>query len=129
MKYSAMTVVLALLTLTATAVAHQKPEKRKVDAAHLNTITMPEAADNIHVVPVSSDDLASGFVIFVRQRVAPHFHQDHTELLYVLQGKARMMLGDQQLLLDVTSETPLKVLSVQTPRFDGKDRHFVRQPD
>jgi quercetin dioxygenase-like cupin family protein len=143
MKTIALVAGLALLS--STSLASPQGQEPIGGTAQLNNITLPESAGNLHVVPVSRDDLASAFVIFVRQRVPPHFHESHTELLYVLQGEARMTLGDKHLTLkpgvfveiprgtvhavDVTSDTPLKVLSVQTPRFDGKDRHFVSQPD
>jgi len=61
--------------------------------------------------------------------------------VYVLEGTGMMQLGDPTLVITsgsyinipkntvhsvkVTSDTPMKVLSIQSPKFTGKDRHFL----
>lgn len=72
-------------------------------------------------------------------------HQTHTELVYVIEGEGVFRLDDTKQIIKsgdfirinkgvihsviVTSETPLKVLSIQTPKFEGKDRVFIdKQP-
>ncbi|HRH39186.1 MAG TPA: cupin domain-containing protein, partial [Flavobacteriales bacterium] len=74
--------------------------------------------------------------------VAPHFHQHHTEHVVVLEGTAVMTLGDSTFTIaagstiaipmgtvhavTTTSNVPLRVISVQSPQFDGTDRVFVK---
>jgi len=100
-----------------------------------------EQYDNIHVVPLNSNKDASDYVIFIKEKVKAHYHAEHTELVYILEGTATMWLGDEVKKVttgdyirippmvihsvEVTSEMPLKVLSIQTPEFKGKDRHLV----
>ncbi|HWY38774.1 MAG TPA: cupin domain-containing protein, partial [Bacteroidia bacterium] len=72
--------------------------------------------------------------------VKEHKHAEHTENIVVLDGAAVMKKdgvsfkinkGDMVFIpkntwhyVKVTSKTPLKVLSIQSPNFDGKDRIF-----
>ena len=72
--------------------------------------------------------------------VKEHKHKFHTEQVTILQGVGEMTLGDKTFTIkkgDVIfipkntfhsvkskSSIPLKVQSVQTPMFDGKDRIF-----
>ena len=81
------------------------------------------------------------FVIFIKKEVKKHKHATHTENVYILDGEGEMLLGDKTFKvkkgdmifismntvhsLKVTSSVPVKVLSVQSPRFDGKDRIFI----
>lgn len=84
------------------------------------------------------DSLSSSFIICIPSEVAPHYHAAHTEHVTVLSGTGEMLLGDSTFTIapgDVmvipmrtphgvrtTSTAPLRVLSVQSPRFDGSDR-------
>jgi mannose-6-phosphate isomerase-like protein (cupin superfamily) len=104
----------------------------------IDTIKPPAAYDNIYVRPLYSDSLVSSFVIFIKMAVKPHKHVTHTETVYVLEGEGMMKMngkiinvkkGDMVFIpkntehaLAVTSLTPMKVLSIQAPDFDGKDR-------
>ena len=98
--------------------------------------------DNIHVMKVAEDELQSSFVIWIKKGVKEHYHSEHTENIIVLEGEAVMTLGDDLFLIkkgdyvnipkgtphsvtQVLSDEPLKVLSVQSPKFDGSDRVFV----
>ena len=94
--------------------------------------------ENIQSQPLSSDSNVSSFLIWIRKEVKPHLHAAHSEHVYVLEGSAQMLLDGKILEVNagdlfyipqgvvhavrVTSEIPLKVLSVQAPYFDGKDR-------
>ena len=107
----------------------------------LDTINAPSNYDNIYSRTIASDSLSSSFVIFIKKEVKKHKHAKHTENVYVLEGEGEMLLGDKTFKvkkgdiifipmntvhsLKVTSFIPVKVLSVQSPRFDGKDRIFV----
>lgn len=99
-----------------------------------------EAFDNIHVQPLMSDEKASSFVIWIKKEVKLHKHLHHSEHVYVLKGKGEMLLGNQKFdvskgdVVFIPMDTPhsvkvkrgtLKVISVQAPRFVGKDRIFL----
>jgi mannose-6-phosphate isomerase-like protein (cupin superfamily) len=104
----------------------------------LDTIQAPSAYDNIYIRTIGSDSLSSSFVIFIKNEVKTHKHALHTENVYILDGEGEMLLGNKSIKvkkgdvvfipkntphsLKVTSGSPVKVLSVQSPYFDGKDR-------
>ena len=46
--------------------------------------------ENVHVYELDSDPLASTYMIWVKNEVAEHFHAEHTEIAYVLEGKGVM---------------------------------------
>lgn len=97
--------------------------------------------DNILVKKLSSDKFASAFVIWIKEGVKAHKHEVHTENLYVVEGKGDMKIGSETIQvkpgdyfvippgtahsLKVTSGKAMKVLSVQSPEFLGKDRIFI----
>ena len=105
------------------------------------SIEPDKAYDNIHLEKVYSDSNCTAFIIWVKQGVRPHYHAHHTESLYVLSGKGIMQMGDKKLeikagdyftipekmvhAVEVVGDDPLKVLSIQSPEFLGKDRIFV----
>lgn len=90
------------------------------------------------VQALHSDSLSSSFLICVPHEVKPHYHAWHTEHVVVIDGEATLLLGDSLLRIgpgDViaipkgtvhavttTSPAPLRVASIQAPRFDGTDR-------
>ncbi len=103
-----------------------------------------EDFENIHVRKINEDSLQSTFIIWVKKEVAPHFHEFHTENIVVLEGKATMQINDSvfairkgdylnipkgtvHAVLSVESRKPLKVLSIQSPIFDGTDRILIKE--
>lgn len=99
-----------------------------------------EDFDNIHVRPMHSDAKSSSFVIWIKEKVRLHKHEVHSEHVYVLKGKGEMVLGDRTFevkkgdLIFIPEGTPhavrvtggtLKVISIQSPEFKGKDRVFL----
>lgn len=106
----------------------------------LDTIKAPINFDNIYNRPLYSDSLTSSFVIFIKKEVKEHRHETHAEHIIVLDGEAVMKVDGQSFKIKkgsmvfipkniwhyvkVTSKIPLKVVSVQAPNFDGKDRIF-----
>ena len=104
----------------------------------ISDIVPPANFENIHVVKLASDSFSTDFIIFVKNMVPLHKHVEHSETIYVLEGKAQLQLGDQSMEIvagdyirvprgtthgvKVLSSVPLKVLSVQAPEFFGKDR-------
>lgn len=105
----------------------------------LDTIHPPASYENIFTRPLYQDSLVSSFVIFIKKEVPRHKHLTHAEHVYFLEGEGIMKLGEQEIRvkkgsmifipagiyhsLTVSSKKPAKVLSVQAPFFDGKDRH------
>ena len=113
----------------------------KAQNQSLDTIKAPSNYDNIYSRTIASDSLSSSFIIFIKKEVRKHKHATHTENVYILEGEGEMLLGDKTVKvkkgdiifipmntvhsLKVTSTIPVKVLSVQSPHFDGKDRIFI----
>lgn len=107
---------------------------------HINTDTIGHLtkSENIYLKNISTDTLASGFVIIIKKEVKLHKHLYHSEHIIVLEGEGKMQLNDQSFIVkknDVVfipkntphkvitiSKKPLKVISIQSPHFDGKDR-------
>lgn len=85
-----------------------------------------------------TDSLCSSFLICIPHHVAAHYHRHHTEHVFVLDGTGEMLLGDSLFRISpgqsvvvpkgtthavrTTSPSPLRVISVQSPQFDGSDR-------
>ncbi|MCI5055755.1 MAG: cupin domain-containing protein [Flavobacteriales bacterium] len=100
-----------------------------------------EPSKNINVKKMYSDSLVTSFLIWVKESVRAHKHIEHTETLYVLEGEGKMIIGGSEVSiqpgdfftipkntehsLSVTSNEAVKVISVQTPVFNGKDRIFT----
>jgi mannose-6-phosphate isomerase-like protein (cupin superfamily) len=77
----------------------------------------------------------------VKKEVKKHKHTIHSEHVYILDGEGIMLLGEKKFPVKkgmmifipmniihevkVTSVSPLKVLSIQSPEFDGKDRILI----
>lgn len=113
----------------------------KAQHSSLDTIKAPAKYDNILAVKISSDSLSTSFVIFIKKEVKLHKHITHTENVIILEGEGIMCLGDKKIKVKkgdhvfipkgtphsvkVTSKKPMKVLSIQSPYFDGKDREFI----
>lgn len=98
--------------------------------------------ENIHVQKLNSDSVQTSFVIWIKKAVKAHYHAFHTENIYVIEGRAEMTLNDSTFIVrkgdylnipkgsihsvtKVYGKKPLKVLSIQSPEFKGKDRIFV----
>ena len=102
-----------------------------------------ETEEAVYNRPLYTDAQVSTFLIEIKQEVKGHYHQFHTEQVYVLSGKAEIKLGDSRRWKDiqegdliiipantphavrVKGNKPLRVLSIQAPNFDGNDRVWV----
>ena len=109
---------------------------------NLDTIKPPAVYDHVHTVRLYGDTLVTSFLMFIKDEVKTHFHDEHSEHIYVLAGTGLMTLdgktfpvkkGDfifvpmqKRHSVKVTSTVPLKVISVQAPWFDGRDRLVVK---
>ena len=110
---------------------------------NLDTIKPPADYENIYSRQIASDSLSTTFVIYIKKKVKLHKHAEHTENVIILEGEGEMTLGDKMFKikkgdivfipkgtphsLTVTSAAPVKVLSIQSPYFDGKDRIFIEE--
>ena len=129
-----LSIVVAVVWLLSGSTYAQEPQA-------LDTITPPPHFDNIYVKPLYSDSLSSSFLIWVKERVSPHYHAFHSEHVYVLEGQAIMQIGETEIIVSkgdvifipaktihavkVSIGQTIKVLSVQSPGFYGKDRILV----
>ena len=99
---------------------------------------------NILVKKLSEDELHSTYIITINNNVPLHYHKNHSENIVVLDGTAIMKIGEDTLkiapkdqitipkgviheVIEVIGKTPLKVISVQSPKFDPKDRYFIKK--
>jgi mannose-6-phosphate isomerase-like protein (cupin superfamily) len=85
-----------------------------------------------------NDTLVSSTLIYISKEVKLHKHLEHAEHVLVLEGEGEMRLGTEVFTIKkddlifipkntphavkTISAIPLKVLSIQAPLFDGKDR-------
>ena len=113
---------------------------QKVDVKKLKP--SPENYDNIHIQKIAEDTFQSSYVIWVKKQVKPHYHNHHSEYIHVLDGRAIMRLDSSNFTIQkgdvifipqksthavkTLSKKPLKVISIQTPLFDG-DRVWVEE--
>jgi len=97
--------------------------------------------DNVLTEVMHSDKHSSSYVIWIKNVVKLHKHEKHSEHVYVLKGKGTMQLGDEKRevrkgdLIFIPEGTPhslivesklMKVLSIHSPQFHGKDRILVQ---
>ena len=96
--------------------------------------------ENIFKEEIFSDSLTSSFFIMMKKGVALHKHEFHSEHVYILSGTGDMTLdgenvsiaaGDLVVIpkntphsLEITSQNPMRIISIQAPKYEGKD-HFL----
>ncbi|RMG81426.1 MAG: cupin domain-containing protein [Bacteroidetes bacterium] len=106
--------------------------------ASLDTLSPAENYENIYIKKMANSPNSTSFVIWIKKGVKLHKHRLHTETLYVLEGEGEMTVGPKTFKIKkgdfftvprdtphkvmVTSKVPLKVISIQAPKFMGKDR-------
>jgi mannose-6-phosphate isomerase-like protein (cupin superfamily) len=107
----------------------------------LDTLKAPLEYNDVYVQKVYTSKNQTSFVIWIKTKVKKHKHLNHTELIHVLDGVGNMTMGKEIFIIKkgdfivvpentehgviVTSSQPLKVVSIQTPEFDGTDRIWV----
>ena len=96
--------------------------------------------ENIHVKKISSDSSSSTFAIWIKQKVKLHKHVYHTENVLIDKGFGEFQINDSIYKVAagdwivipkntwhgvvVNSKSIMKVISVQSPEYFGKDRVF-----
>ena len=125
--------ILLLLTLLAISYIGQSQSIQSVDS-----IRPKGEFENIYVHKMDGDELTTQFMIWVKDTVATHKHEKHSETVYILEGAGRFFFNDSVAFVKagdfifipkntwhsvkVTSQTPMKVISNQSPAFYGEDR-------
>ena len=108
-----------------------------------NTDTIGRSAHitSVYNKALAGDSLSSSFCILIKTQVKAHKHVSHSEHVLILEGEGTMTLAEKIFAVKkgdlifipkntvhavkCTSSMPLKVISIQAPLFDGKDRVFV----
>lgn len=106
----------------------------------MGNIYPKEDFENIHVEKLDGDELTTQFLIWVKDTVRTHKHNQHSETVHILDGAGRFYLEDTVFSIKkgdfifipkdtwhsvkVSSEVPMKVISNQSPAFYGEDRVF-----
>ena len=96
--------------------------------------------ENIYVKKISSDSSSSTFAIWIKKKVKLHKHVYHTENVFIDKGFGEFQLNDSIYKVAegdwivipkntwhgviVNSKSTMKVISVQSPEYFGKDRIF-----
>ena len=96
--------------------------------------------ENIYVKKISSDSSSSTFAIWIKKKVKLHKHVYHTENVFIDKGFGEFQLNDSIYKVAegdwivipkntwhgviVNSKSTMKVISVQSPEYIGKDRIF-----
>ncbi len=109
--------------------------------SRLDTVGLFSLSPNVYNSRITGDSLSSGFCIVIKKEVKAHSHLKHSEQIVVLEGEGQMNLGTETFKIakgdlifipkntvhsvKAIGETPLKVLSFQSPAFDGNDRVWV----
>jgi len=105
---------------------------------NISSVIFPDSLKPINSIPLFGDSLVRSFVLDIRNEVKLHKHEFHSEHVYVVAGNAMMTLGSKVFAIKpgdvifiqkgtphkvkVMGNTPLRVISIQAPDFDGKDR-------
>ncbi len=90
---------------------------------------------------LAKNETMSAVLIQLREGVKSHYHAQHDELVYVLQGKGVMTVGDERQVIKAgdfimlergkvhsvvnKSAEPLVAISIMAPPFDGEDRVYT----
>ncbi|PYQ11744.1 MAG: hypothetical protein DMH00_07365 [Acidobacteria bacterium] len=135
----------ALLALAAGAAAPPAQQEPAAPVVRLDEILAAHPlreGDSQSSVELLRGQGVSAHLIQVRSRVRPHFHKDHGETVYLLEGSGIFILGDRAypvkagsllmiprgMIHSYEAKQPTKVLSLFDPPFDPADRIFVDQP-
>jgi mannose-6-phosphate isomerase-like protein (cupin superfamily) len=119
------------------------PGKAQSYVLNADTAGKNSKTENIYNRALFGDSLASSFCIVIKKEVKAHRHALHSEHVVVMEGEGMMKVSDKNFAIKkgdvvfipknevhsvkVTGKTPLKVISIQSPMFDGKDRIMVEE--
>ncbi len=124
--------VVFLLIISASAYAQQPISVTEMKPQY-------DAGQNISQRLFNDSNLTST-IIWIKETVEPHFHHNHSEQMYVLEGEGLLLLNDSNTVysikagdliqipqnvihaVKVTSKIPMKVISFHAPEYDGLDK-------
>jgi mannose-6-phosphate isomerase-like protein (cupin superfamily) len=131
------------LILSITTINAQSMSASSGGIQNVDTIGSNSKAENLYNKSIFGDSLASSFCIVIKKEVKAHRHAYHSEHVVVMDGEGMMKMGEKIFSIkkgDVIfipkntvhsvktlSKTPLKVISIQAPLFDGKDRIMLEE--
>ena len=111
-------------------------------ATNLIDIKPDKEYENICIKKLDTDSNSTSFVIWIKRGVKSHKHETHSEIISVIAGEGVMTIDKKKFnvksgdyfripkqtfhSLVVKSNKAIKVLSVQSPEFLGKDRTFEK---
>jgi mannose-6-phosphate isomerase-like protein (cupin superfamily) len=111
--------------------------------AGLDTCGDKSSTSNIYSKKIAGDSLSTSFCILIKKEVPSHKHAFHSEHVMVLDGSGDMKLNGRSFTIKKgdlifipkgqthsvrsTGKKPLKVISIQSPGFDGSDRIPVKE--
>ena len=97
------------------------------------------------ITPLHEDWRQTVSLVQMRGHVRLHYHKEHTEYVYVLEGEGILTIGLEQKQIQPrdwykippnsrhsyinTGSEPTVVVSIFEPKYDGEDRHAVFEPD
>ena len=106
----------------------------------INEMHPEKEFENIHIKRIYSDSSSSTFAIWIKQKVKLHKHVYHTENILIDKGFGEFQINDSIYKVVagdwivipkntwhgviVNSKSTMKVISVQSPEYFGKDRIF-----
>jgi mannose-6-phosphate isomerase-like protein (cupin superfamily) len=107
----------------------------------LNTDALEAGNTNITSKQLFYDSLSTSFCIIIKNEVKAHKHLHHSEHVVVQSGEGIMKMNDKEFRIKsgdvifipkntahsviVKGKKPLKVLSIQSPFFNGDDRVMI----
>lgn len=103
-----------------------------------NTQTIEPGGAGVTVKDLFADSLTSSSCIIIKNEIKAHKHLKHSEHVIVESGEGVMRLNDKEFTIKegdiifipkntvhsviVKGKKPLKVISIQSPKFNGDDR-------
>jgi quercetin dioxygenase-like cupin family protein len=122
--------------------AQQEPPSPVVRLDEILKAHPIKEGDSQSSVELMRGEGVSAHLTQVRTRVRPHYHKDHSETVYLLEGGGILILGDRAypvregtlmmiprgVIHSFEAKQPSSVLSIFDPPFDGSDRIFVDEP-
>lgn len=113
------------------------------EVTNLNDIQPHKEYENILINKLDTDSNSTSFIIWIKKGVKSHKHEKHSEIISVIEGAGVMTINKKSFdiksgdyfripkntfhSLVITSKKPMKLISVQSPEFLGKDRVFEKQ--
>ncbi len=110
------------------------------EVTNIKALQPHEEFENILIKKLDTDSNSTSFVIWIKKEVKSHKHETHSEIISVIEGAGVMTINKKSFdiksgdyfripkntfhSLTINSKKPMKLISVQSPEFSGKDRVF-----